>query len=227
LNTGAAAPDDPQAHAERLADIGRALHLALAPDQIAALAAYQALLQRWNGVYNLTALRDPEQMLVQHIADSLAAVPALARQAAGRPQRILDVGSGGGLPGVVLAIARPDFEVTCIDTVGKKAGFIRQVAAELRIANLHAEHGRVERRKADPGADLIISRAFASLAEFTRLSRSSLAAGGVWCAMKGKHPAAEIAGLPADTQVFHVEPLRVPGLDAERCLVWMRPGAGA
>jgi 16S rRNA (guanine527-N7)-methyltransferase len=210
-----------------LAGSAETIGLALAPEQIASLDAYLNLLQRWNSVYNLTAVRDPVQMLVQHIADSLAIVPALVRHAAGRPLRVLDVGSGGGLPGVVLAIAQPNFQVTCIDTVGKKAAFIRQVAAELRLANLRAEHGRVEARASTSPADLIVSRAFASLADFTRLSRASLAADGAWCAMKGKHPGPEIAELPADIEVFHVEQLQVPGLDAERCLVWMRPTPAA
>ena len=220
MNPGAPAPAE---RAGRLAGLAEAIGLDLEPGQIASLDAYLNLLQRWNSVYNLTAVRDPDQMLVQHIADSLAIVPALVRHAAGRPMRVLDVGSGGGLPGVVLAIARPEFQVICIDTVGKKANFIRQVAAELRLPNLRAEHGRVEERAPSPLVDLIVSRAFASLADFTRLSRTSLGTGGGWCAMKGKHPDAEIAELPADIEVFHVEQLQVPGLDAERCLIWMRP----
>jgi len=134
------------------------------------------------------------------------------------------VGSGGGLPGVVLALMFPHWQVVCVDTVGKKAAFIRQVAVELGLRNLGAEHARVEALKG--GAfDIITSRAFASLVDFTRLSRASLAPQGVWMAMKGKTPADELSELSEDIEVFHVEPLSVPGLNAERCLVWMRPRA--
>ncbi|MFO1335368.1 MAG: 16S rRNA (guanine(527)-N(7))-methyltransferase RsmG [Piscinibacter sp.] len=191
------------------------------------LLAYLALLQRWNATYNLTAVRDPGEMLTQHLADCLAVVGPLRRQlGAGTSRRILDVGSGGGLPGVVLAVLEPGWAVTCVDAVGKKAAFIRQVAVELRLRNLAAEHARVESLKAG-GFDLITSRAFASLADFVSLTRKLLAADGVWAAMKGKTPEAELAALPAGITVFHVEPIAVPGLDAERCIVWMREAAGA
>ncbi len=194
--------------------------LTLSPAQAEALAGYLALLQRWNATYNLTAVRDPAAMLSQHLADCLAVVGPLRRV---RPAgRVIDVGSGGGLPGVVLAVAEPAWAVRCVDTVGKKAAFVRQVAAELRLANLQALHSRVE-QLAGPPAEVITSRAFASLADFTRLTRHLLAPGGVWMAMKGQAPADEQAALPADVEVFHVEPLAVPGLDAQRCLVWMRP----
>ncbi len=205
-----------------IAQVCAALDLAATPAQVDTLGAYLALLQRWNATYNLTALREPAQMLTHHLADCLAVVAPLQARLGERPARVLDVGSGGGLPGAVLAIMRPMLDVSCVDTVGKKAAFVRQVAAELKLANLHAEHARVEAMRG-PGYELVVSRAFASLADFTRLTRTRLAAGGVWMAMKGKPPAAEIAELPADTEVFHVEPLVVPGLDAERCLVWMRP----
>jgi 16S rRNA (guanine527-N7)-methyltransferase len=186
------------------------------------LDAYLGLLAKWNAAYNLTSVRDPAQMRVQHLADCLAAVEPLRRQLVGRPARILDVGSGGGLPGVVLALSEPAWDVTCVDTVGKKAAFLRQVAGELALPNLHAEYARIEALKLTP-FDLITSRAFASLPDFVRLTRLLLGQGGVWMAMKGKRPDDEIAALPADIEVFHVEPLSVPGLDAERCLVWMRP----
>lgn len=185
------------------------------------LQAYLALLQKWNKAYNLTAVRDAVQMQVQHLADCLAVVPPLQRHAAGRALRILDVGSGGGLPGVVLAISHPAWDVTCVDTVGKKAAFVRQVAGELALPNLHSAHARVEQLAAPP-FDVITARAFASLADFVEATRALLRADGVWMAMKGKRPGDEIAALPADIDVFHVEPLTVPGLDAERCLVWMR-----
>jgi 16S rRNA (guanine527-N7)-methyltransferase len=191
------------------------------PDADPRLQTYLALLQKWNKAYNLTAVRDEAQMRVQHLADCLAVVPSLERHAGGRTLRILDVGSGGGLPGVVLAVSRPDWDVTCVDTVGKKAAFVRQVAGELRLPNLHSAHGRVE-QLALPPFDVITARAFASLADLARWTRPLLGSGGVWMAMKGKRPDDEIAALPADVEVFHVEPLAVPGLDAERCLVWMR-----
>ncbi len=188
--------------------------------QLQALADYLALLQRWNATYNLTAVRDPAAMLTQHLADCLAVVPPLQRHAAGG--RLLDVGSGGGLPGVVIATLLPAWSVTCVDAVGKKMAFVRQVAGTLPLPNLRAEHTRIEQLK-QPPYDLITSRAFASLADFTRLTRPHLAPGGVWMAMKGRAPEDELAELPPDVAVFHVEQLAVPGLDAQRCLVWMRP----
>jgi 16S rRNA (guanine527-N7)-methyltransferase len=212
------------------ADLARALQSDAAamgwalPDQAAErLAGYRALLAKWNDTYNLTALRDPAQVRTQHLADCLAVVAPLRRHAAARPLRVLDVGSGGGLPGVVLAIVEPAWDVTCVDTVGKKAAFVRQVAAELGLPNLHAEHARVEALRAGRPFDLITSRAFASLPDFVRLTRPLLAPGGAWMAMKGKRPDDEIAALSPDLRVTAVEPLQVPGLDAERCLVWMRP----
>jgi len=135
--------------------------------------------------------------------------------------RLLDVGSGAGLPGVVIAICCPDITVHCVDTVAKKAAFIQQVAVSLKLPNLRGIHARVE--NLTDKYDVISSRAFASLADFTTWSRNALAEQGVWMAMKGKHPADELAALPADVRVFHVEQLQVPGLDAERCMVWMRP----
>ena len=188
--------------------------------QAQALATYLDLLQRWNGTYNLTAVRDRQAMLTQHLADCLTAVrPLLSRVSKGR---VLDVGSGGGLPGVVLAVLAPKLDVTCVDAVGKKAAFVRQVAGQLALPNLHTVHARVETLSV-AAFDVITSRAFASLANFTALTAQLLAPGGVWMAMKGKHPGDELAALPACVAVFHVEQLQVPGLDVERCLVWMRP----
>ncbi len=195
--------------------------LALSAEQARQLLVFLALLQRWNATYNLTAVRNPKAMLVQHLLDCLAVLPPLLRQLP-MGGRVLDVGSGGGLPGVVLAIMAPQFDVTCVDTVGKKAAFVRQVAGALHLPNLHAVHARVEQMSAEPFA-LITSRAFASLADFVSLTRSHLAERGVWMAMKGQTPADEMAELPADVAVFHVEQLQVPGLDAQRCLVWLRP----
>lgn len=187
------------------------------------LERYLSLLAKWNAAYNLTAVRDPAQMRAQHLADCLAVVEPLRRQLSDdKPVRLLDVGSGGGLPGVVLAIAEPLWDVTCVDAVGKKAAFIRQVAGELALPNLHAEHARVETLGAPP-FDVVTARAFASLADFTRQTRALLAPTGLWMAMKGKRPDDELAALPSNVKVLHVEPLAVPGLQAERCLVWMQP----
>ena len=204
------------------------LGLALSDAQVTQLLDYLALLQKWNKVYNLTAVRDPAEMLTHHLFDSLAAIQPLLRQTSGEPIKLLDVGSGGGLPGVVIAIVCPQIEVSCVDTVGKKAAFIQQAAATLRLPNLRGVHARVETLKAEQGGgfDVVCSRAFASLADFTAWSRAALKPDAVWMAMKGKHPEDELAALPADVAVFHVEQLQVPGLDAERCIIWMRPKAG-
>ena len=196
-----------------------ALGLALSDAQIKHLLDYAALIQKWNKVYNLTALRDPADMLTHHLLDSLTAISPLIRHTQGQSTKVLDVGSGGGLPGVVLSICLPELQVTCVDTVAKKAAFVQQVAASLKLPNLRGLHARVE-TLTDP-YQVICSRAFASLPDFVNWSRSALAEGGVWMAMKGKHPQGEIDALPADVKVFHVEPLTVPGLDVERCMVWM------
>lgn len=197
------------------------LGLNLTDAQIQRLLDYVALIQKWNKVYNLTALRDPADMLTHHLLDSLTAVAPLTRHTQGQAMRVLDVGSGGGLPGVVLAICLPELNVSCVDTVAKKAAFVQQVAVSLRLPNLRGIHARVE-SLTDP-YQVICSRAFASLADFVNWSRTALDEGGVWMAMKGKHPQEEMDALPADVKVFHVEPLTVPGLDVDRCMVWMRP----
>ena len=199
----------------------QALGLSLSDEQVQRLLGYVALIQKWNKVYNLTALRDPADMLTHHLLDSLTAVAPLSRHTQGQSIKVLDVGSGGGLPGVVLAICMPELNVTCVDTVAKKAAFVQQVAVSLKLPNLRGVHARVE-SLTDP-YQVICSRAFASLPDFVTWSRSALAEGGVWMAMKGKHPQGEIDALPADVKVFHVEPLTVPGLDVERCMVWVSP----
>ena len=203
------------------------LGLELTEAQVQTLLAYQDWVAKWNRVYNLTALRDPQEMLTHHLLDSLAVVQPLRRHLAQRRQgaqpRLLDVGSGAGLPGVVLAITCPELDVSCVDTVAKKALFIQQVAAALRLPNLHGVHARVE--TLTQPFDVVTSRAFASLVDFTQWSAGALAGQGVWMAMKGKVPQDEMAALPAGVEVFHVEPLTVPGLDAERCIVWMRRSA--
>ena len=211
----------------RLQTGAEALGLALDAAQLTLLMDFLVLLQKWNKVYNLTAVRGPEEMLTHHLLDSLAAVLPLRRHVAqaglAAPVRLLDVGSGGGLPGVVFAICCPGVDVSCVDTVGKKAAFIQQAAVQLRLPNLHGVHARVESLVTP--FDVVSCRAFAALTDFTAWSRQALAPHGVWLAMKGKHPEEELAALPADVQVFHVEQLAVPGLDAERCIVWMRPAA--
>lgn len=203
-----------QAFQARTESIG--LHLT--PAAIDKLLSYLDMLARWNGVYNLTAIRDSDQMLVQHLFDSLSILPFLDEAS---PRRVLDVGSGGGLPGIVIAIARPDWHVTVNDIVQKKSAFQTQVKGQLGLANLAVVNGRVESLQigADGGFDVITSRAFAELANFFRLSRHLLAPDGRLFAMKGVWPEAEIAALPEDAIVDRVQRLAVPELDAQRHLV--------
>jgi 16S rRNA (guanine527-N7)-methyltransferase len=190
------------------------------------LLSYMALIQKWNKVYNLTALRQAQEILTHHLLDSLSAVsPLLGHIAktkgdANAGTELLDVGSGGGLPGVVIAICCPNIRVTCVDTVSKKAAFVQQVAASLRLSNLRGVHARVESLTGP--YDVVCSRAFASLPDFVSWSAAALSDGGVWMAMKGKLPEAEMAALPSFAEVFHVEQLQVPGLEADRCMVWMK-----
>ena len=199
------------------------LHLSLSNAQVQGLLDYQNLIGKWNKVYNLTAVRDPAEMLTHHLLDSLAAVAPLQKHLQDRGltnARVLDVGAGAGLPGVVLAICCPTLAVTCVDTVGKKAAFIKHVALALGLPNLIGLHARVE--TITQPFDVICSRAFASLADFTGWSQAALAPGGAWMALKGKHPAEELAMLPPNVAMFHVEPLTVPGLAAERCIIWLQ-----
>ena len=202
-----------------------ALGLPLSDVQITSLMDYLALIQKWTKVYNLTAVRDPSEMLTHHLLDSLAVILPLRHQLSALApvqarRRLLDVGSGAGLPGIVIAICCPEILVDCVDTVAKKAAFIQQVAATLRLPNLRGVHARVE--SLTDKYDVVSSRAFASLVDFTHWSVKALAVQGVWMGMKGKHPGAEMAALPLTVEVFHVEQLIVPGLDADRCIVWMR-----
>ena len=201
------------------------LQLELNEAQAGQLLDYLELLQKWNRVYNLTAVRDPQEMLTHHLLDSLAAVRPLQRHVEQNGARtLLDVGSGGGLPGVVFAICCQELQVSCVDTVGKKAAFIQQVAAGLRLSNLRGIHARVE--KLTDTYDVVSSRAFATLKDFTDWSEQALTNDGVWLAMKGKEPVVEMAQLSAGVEVFHVEQLTVPMLDAQRCIVWIRKSMG-
>ncbi len=202
----------------------KSLALELSDAQVHQLLSYQDLIGKWTKVYNLTAVRDPAEMLTHHLLDSLAAVLPLQKYLLSRRLelgKLLDVGSGAGLPGVVFAICCPTLSVTCVDTVGKKAAFIKQAALSLGLSNLIGLHARVE--TIAESFDVICSRAFASLADFTSWSTKALAPEGVWMALKGKHPADELAALPAGVSVFHVEQLVVPGLHADRCVVWLKP----
>jgi len=206
------------------------LGLTLSDAEQAQLLGYMALIQKWNKVYNLTALRNPDEILTHHLLDSLSAIAPLARELE-RMQKgfldgptLLDVGSGGGLPGVVIAICCPHVKVTCVDAVSKKSAFVQQVAASLKLPNLKGVHARVENLTGP--FDVVCSRAFASLPDFVSWSVNALSDQGVWMAMKGKRPNEEVAALPPFASLFHVEPLQVPGLDAERCVVWMKKSSG-
>ncbi|PMS22665.1 16S rRNA (guanine(527)-N(7))-methyltransferase RsmG [Trinickia dabaoshanensis] len=196
------------------------LGVALSGEQFERLVDYVALLAKWNAVYNLTAIRDPRQMLIQHILDSLSIVPHLAARSG---RTILDVGSGGGLPGIVLAIALPERNVTLNDIVQKKSAFQAQAKAQLKLDNLSVVTGRVENLRPGievPGKfDAIVSRAFAELADFVTLARHLVSEQGSIWAMKGVRPDAEIERLPAGARAAEIVQLRVPFLGAERHLV--------
>ena len=189
------------------------------------LLAYLEQLNKWNRTYNLTAIRDQEQALIQHLFDSLSVVKTFQQkiQRCGVTQpTIMDVGSGGGLPGVILAITLPEASITCIDAVEKKIAFIRHVAGVLQLKNLRALHTRIEELP-DAGMDIVTSRAFASLKDFANLAGKHVAMKGELVAMKGKQPTDEITELNGtDWAVKEIETLTVPELDAERCLVWMQ-----
>jgi 16S rRNA (guanine527-N7)-methyltransferase len=177
------------------------------------LLDYIALIEKWNRVHNLTAIREQEKMLSHHLLDCLAVVPHL------HAKRLLDVGSGAGLPGIPLALAQPELRVTLLDSNHKKAAFLNQAVMELKLKNAEVASERVESWKAENKFDVIISRAFSDLGEFVRLARHLIAPGGVFAAMKGVNPYEEIEKLPEGFKVKQVLPLKVPGLGAERHLV--------
>jgi 16S rRNA (guanine527-N7)-methyltransferase len=199
-----------------LADGITDLSLDLNQKQHEQLLDYLALLFKWNSVYNLTSVRDPMQMVTHHLLDSLAAVPSFAGAV-----NVLDVGAGGGLPGIVLAIARPGMKVSLIDTVHKKTAFLKQVKAELELANVTVYTAKVQELQVEQKFDVITSRAFADLSDFVNWSGQLLAEGGKFIALKGVAPPDEQERLPAEWKVSHLQPLQVPGLDAERHLVFI------
>jgi len=219
---------DPSRMDGQLAALAPKLGLALTATERERLLAYLALIQRWTKVYNLTAVRNTGEMFTHHLLDCLAVVLPMRRGAGEAGQgalRLLDVGSGAGLPGVILALLNPAWQVTCVDAVAKKAAFIRQAAAELGIPNLQGVHGRVEAPGTfkKPVFDLITSRAFASILDFTTLTRPLLADRGQWAAMKANLSAEERDQIPSNVDMFHVEQLDVPELNEKRSLVWLRP----
>lgn len=219
---------DPSRLNGRLEVLAPALGLTLSAEERERLLAFLALIQRWTKVYNLTSVRNTGEMFTHHLLDCLAVVLPLraGTGSVGKGSlRLLDVGSGAGLPGVVLALLNPNWQVTCVDAVAKKAAFIRQASVELGLPNLQGIHGRVESSGTfkTPQFDLITSRAFASILDFTSLTRPLLAPNGQWAAMKANLSPEERAAIPTNVEMFHVEQLEVPELNEKRCLVWLRP----
>lgn len=213
---------------QRLTHAVRDLDLCLNNDQIEKLITYLQQMQRWNKTYNLTALRDPELMLIQHVFDSLSVIAPIKKIAQSKDTtdlKIIDVGSGGGLPGVVLAIACSTWNVHCVDAVEKKMAFVRQMSGVLQLPNLQAHHLRIEQAKGFD-ADIVISRAFASLVDFVNLSERHIKPNGQILAMKAKYPSEEITALENETswKVERIQELIVPELKAERCLVYLIKG---
>jgi 16S rRNA (guanine527-N7)-methyltransferase len=206
----------------RLQEGAGQLELSIDPAQVKQLIAYLERLDRWNSVHSLSAWKNPSELLIHHVFDSMALVGPLKRFAESRPLRILDAGSGPGFPAAVLAVMEPSWSVTAVDAVAKKIAFVRQAATESGIPSLAGLHARLEDMPPSKPFDVVVSRAFGSLDHFTAQTRHLLARGGVWVAQKGRIPKEEMAQLPDDLQVFHVEPVTVPALDAERHLVWMR-----
>jgi 16S rRNA (guanine527-N7)-methyltransferase len=211
---------------ERLVQALGVLGLHATPHQQAVLLRYLSELLRWNKTYNLTAIRDPDQALVHHIFDSLSLVNPVREVLASHPTEvssIVDVGSGGGLPGVILAIMLPSVQITCVDAVEKKSMFVRQMASVLALPNLTAQHARIETLEPLQSA-IVTSRAFASLEDFALLAGRHVREGGVLLAMKGRPPTEEINALQTLTSwaAHTVQPLIVPELESQRCLVWMQ-----
>jgi 16S rRNA (guanine527-N7)-methyltransferase len=194
-----------------------ALHLPLGSEAQQKLLDYLALIEKWNRVYNLTAVREPRQMLTQHVLDSLAVAPHVTGE------RLLDVGSGAGLPGIPLALALPRTRVTLVESSHKKSTFLNQALIELDLKNVEVVNARVESWDTPIRFEVVISRALSDLADFVRLAGPLCAKGGVLAAMKGVHPYEELAQLPAGYRLNKVIPLSVPGVAAERHLVLVEP----
>jgi len=211
---------DRAALAQVLADGIKDMHLDVSATQQDKLLDYLALMNKWNSVYNLTSLRDPMQMVTHHLLDSLAAVPAFTDA-----RNVLDVGAGGGLPGVVLAICRPDMKLSMIDTVHKKTAFLKQVKAELELANVTVHTMKVQELEVSDKFDVITSRAFADLTDFLNWSGHLLAEGGKFIALKGTAPAEEQERIPAEWKISGLQPLQVPRLGAERHLIFVERSA--
>jgi 16S rRNA (guanine527-N7)-methyltransferase len=219
------------ARAGTLQQAAQTMGVDLAAEHAGTLLKYAGQLQRWNRVYNLTALKDADQVLVQHLIDSLSIVAPLRAAVAARQARaidekirVVDVGSGAGLPGIVIAITNPGWDVSCVDAVGKKMAFVRQMCGALALPNLHAIHSRIE-ALSPLGAGIVVSRAFSSLAQFATLAGKHVAPGGWLVAMKGHEPREELVQLAAigSWTVPRVQPIDVPGLGAARSLVWLSP----
>lgn len=225
METEAALLPDGSAAAAELAGLASELGLTLDTTQCDRLLRFADLLRRWNRIHNLTAIERPEQIVSHHLLDSLAVAPTLDELAGGRTLRVLDVGAGGGLPGIPLATALPWHHFTLLDKVGKKVAFLMQAKLELGLANVDVVHTRVEDYDAPP-FDVIVARAFSSLADFIRLTQRLLAPRGTWCAMKGAVPRAEMAQLEEARLGVHLTrtvKLHVPRLDAERHVLLIEP----
>lgn len=205
-----------------LADAARQLDLSIESAQAIQLITYLRCLERWNRVHNLSAQGSLVDFMVQHVFDSMTLVGPLTRFAKGRPLRVLDAGTGAGFPAVVLAVLRPDWTIAAVDAVAKKVAFVRQAAMESGIANLVAWHSRLESLHPEALFDVVVSRAFSSLDRLIDSTGHLLSPSGVWVAMKGRMPTAEMSGLNRTVGPFHVERVTVPGARVERNLVWMR-----
>jgi 16S rRNA (guanine527-N7)-methyltransferase len=202
----------------------RMLDLRLTGEQLARLHAYVGLLAKWNRTYNLTAIREPERMITHHVLDALAILPHLTQ---GAGSRVLDVGSGGGVPGIPLAVAQPHWRLTLLDSNSKKTTFLTQAAIELALPNVDVATARVEAFASAARFDVVVSRAFSDLADFATSSARHLARGGVLAAMKGVHPDEELAHLPTGFRVLAAPAINVPGLDAARHLILIEPARAA
>ncbi len=210
-----------QRHAEELSQGARELGVELSPQQLEQLLAYLALLIKWNKAYNLTAVRDPDEMVSRHLLDSLSVAPFVAEAG----DNWLDVGSGGGMPGIPLAILFPERQFTLLDSNGKKTRFLTQVKLELKLANLQVIHSRVEEFKPEQPFDGVCSRAFSSLEDFSNWTRHLGSAQTQWLAMKGVHPDDELQALPTDFRLSATHVLKVPGCQGQRHLLILRRSA--